>query len=138
MTCDIVSALDAMIVTLSDAFQARSAPNFATLVRGLLLCLGRPTVTNLARAAGEANPERPSRLHRFFSRAVWDPEHLARETVALGDRGPPHVHAPGGQGPLTENVAQAELLEDEEAHLAQVGLVSVDGRRVRHGSLLAE
>ena len=81
MTCDIVSALDAMIVTLSDAFQARSARNFAMLVRGLLLCLGRPTVTNMARAAGEPRPERPSRLHRFFSRAVWSPEHLARLLV---------------------------------------------------------
>ena len=81
MTCDIVSALDAMILIISDAFQARSARNFATLVRGLLLCLGRPTVTNMARAAGEPNPERPSRLHRFFSRAAWDPEHLARVLV---------------------------------------------------------
>ena len=81
MTCDIVSALDAMIVIVSGAFQARSARNFAVLVRGLLLCLGRPTVTNMARAAGEPHPERPSRLHRFFSRATWDPEQLARLLV---------------------------------------------------------
>ena len=81
MTQDIISALDAMIVILSDAFHARSARNFAVLVRGLLLCLGRPTVTNMARAAGEANPERRSRLHRFFSRAQWDPEYLARLLV---------------------------------------------------------
>lgn len=34
MTCDIVSALDAMIVIVSDAFRARSARNFATRVHG--------------------------------------------------------------------------------------------------------
>ena len=71
MTSDIISALDALILTLSTAFQARSARNFAVLVRGVALCLGRPTVTNLARALGEPNPERASRLHRFFSRAAW-------------------------------------------------------------------
>jgi hypothetical protein len=78
MDSSIVSALDAFILTLSPAFQARSARNFATLVWGTLLCLGRPTVTNLARAVGEPMPERPSRLHRFFSRAVWQVEELFR------------------------------------------------------------
>jgi hypothetical protein len=78
MDSSIISALDALILTLAPAFQARSARNFATLVWGVLLCLGKPTVTNLARAVGEPKPALPSRLHRFFSRAVWDVEHLFR------------------------------------------------------------
>jgi hypothetical protein len=81
VTHSIVSAFDALAITLCDAFQARSAKNFLTIVRGFVLCLGRPTVTNLARVTGEPSPERPSRLHRFFSRAVWDPTELARLLV---------------------------------------------------------
>jgi len=81
VTQSIVSAFDALASTLCDAFQARSAKNFLTIVRAVVLCLGRPTVTNLARVGGEPRPERPSRLHRFFSRAVWSPAQLCRLLV---------------------------------------------------------
>jgi hypothetical protein len=67
-----------MILTLSIAFQARSSDNFRTLVHGLVLCLGRPTVTNMARAASDRLTKDVTVLHRFFSRAKWSPDDVAR------------------------------------------------------------
>ena len=74
----ISSALESMILTLSIVFNARTADNFRTLVHGLVLCLGRPTVTNMARAASDQLAKDVTALHRFFSRATWSPDEVAR------------------------------------------------------------
>ena len=81
MTTNISSALDAMILTLSAAFGVPTAGNFRTLVHGVVLCLGRPTVTNLARAAGDRRTKHVTRLHRFFSRAKWSVDGVAKLLV---------------------------------------------------------
>lgn len=77
----ISSALDAMILTLASLFQARSAVNFRALIHGVVLCLGRPTVANMARAAGSESGRSVSALHRFFSRAKWSCDDLAKALV---------------------------------------------------------
>lgn len=74
----ISSALDSMILTLSIVFNARTADNFRALVHGVVLCLGRPTVTNMARAASDRVNKGVTALHRFFSRATWSPDEVAR------------------------------------------------------------
>lgn len=73
----IVTIFDTLLQSLSVAFHAPSAINFQTLVYGLVLCLGRPTVTNLWRASSQRTTKHPCALHRFFSRAVWSPERLS-------------------------------------------------------------
>lgn len=67
-----------MILTLSIVFNARTADNFRALVHGVVLCLGRPTVTNMARAASDRVAKDVTALHRFFSRATWSPDDVAR------------------------------------------------------------
>src|SRR6266511_131262 len=66
-----------------------TAPWFATmssLVTGALSASGPRTVTGMWQAAGLAGRVHWSRAHRFFSRAVWDPDRvglaLARAVVA--------------------------------------------------------
>ena len=83
----IVTIFDTLLQSLSVAFHAPSAINFQTLVYGLVLCLGRPTVTNLWRASSQRTTKHPCALHRFFSRAVWSPERLS-EAVADQDSHP--------------------------------------------------
>lgn len=54
-----------------------TAPSFVTMtvrVAGILGCPGVRTVTGMWQAAGLAGRVRWSRAHRFFSRAVWDPD----------------------------------------------------------------
>src|SRR6266542_3256728 len=66
-----------------------TAPWFATmssLVTGALSASGPRTVTGMWQAAGLAGQAHWSRAHRFFARAVWDPDRvglaLARAVVA--------------------------------------------------------
>ena len=82
-SASISSALESMILTLSIVFHARSADNFRTLVHGLVLCLGRPTVTNMARAASDRFAKDVTALHRFFSRATWEPDDVARVLLTM-------------------------------------------------------
>ena len=66
-----------------------TGPSFATmsaLVTGALSANGPRTVTGMWQAVGLAGQAHWSRAHRFFSRAVWDPDQvglaLARAVVA--------------------------------------------------------
>lgn len=80
-SASISSALESMILTLTIAFNARTSDNFRALVQGVVLCLGRPTVTNLARAATGRAPKSVTALHRFFSRAKWSMDELWKVLV---------------------------------------------------------
>lgn len=80
-SASISSALESMILTLTIAFNARTSDNFGALVHGVILCLGRPTVTNLARAASGRATKSVTALHRFFSRARWSVDEVSRVLV---------------------------------------------------------
>lgn len=80
-SASISSALESMILTLAVAFNARSSDNFRALVHGVVLCLGRPWVTNMARAAGEQRSKDVTTLHRFFSRAKWSIDEVMKLLV---------------------------------------------------------
>lgn len=76
MSSVIITVFESMLQVLSGAFNAPSAENFRTLMRGLVLCLGRPTVRNLLRATDEGVKKHETAYHRFYSRAVWTVEEL--------------------------------------------------------------
>jgi hypothetical protein len=57
-------------------FTAPTYRTFCFLVAGWVQCAGRHTVTAVALAAGVVGSRHISWCHRFFSRAMWHPDHL--------------------------------------------------------------
>lgn len=78
MSTSIVTIFDRLLQTLCVAFHAPSALNCQTLAYGLVLCLGRPTVRNLLRATNQPVTKHESAYHRFFARAEWGLDVVAR------------------------------------------------------------
>src|ERR1043166_4371764 len=74
------SACVSLICTVSGALKTRFQPQFEQLCLGWLLCLGRPTVSNLLRAAPDWKQHWTS-AHRFFSKSRWWPDDLFEELV---------------------------------------------------------
>lgn len=74
----IASACAELLCILSGGCAPSVAPLFINLCWGWLLCLGRPTVTNLLRSAPEALNRHWTCAHRFFSKTRWSPDELAR------------------------------------------------------------
>jgi DDE superfamily endonuclease len=73
----IITVFESMLQALTGAFNVPSGANFTTLMRGLVLCLGRPTVRNLLRATDGEVKKHETSYHRFYSRAVWTVDHLS-------------------------------------------------------------
>lgn len=71
MSTNIITVFESMLQMLGVAFNAPTAENFSTLMRGLVLCLGRPTVRNLLRATDAELEKHETAYHRFYTRAVW-------------------------------------------------------------------
>lgn len=67
----VSSVCSALFCTLSESFSPRLRPLFTHLCWGWLLCLGRPTVTNLLRAAPGKLDRHWTCAHRFFSKSRW-------------------------------------------------------------------
>lgn len=76
----VASMLDAF----SECFTTPSHANFAHLICGWLLCRGRHTITRVIQASWTVAPRiQHARLYRFFSRARWEPDALARVLLGL-------------------------------------------------------
>lgn len=65
------SACSALFCTLSEPLSPRLRSLFKHLCWGWLLCLGRPTVTNVLRAAPGKLDRHWTCAHRFFSKSRW-------------------------------------------------------------------
>ena len=81
MSFEIITVFESMLQLLSAAFNAPSGENFTLLMRGLVLCLGRPTVRNLLRATDAEVGKHETAYHRFYSRAVWTVEEVVELLV---------------------------------------------------------
>lgn len=68
---EVSSVCSALLCTLSETFSPRLRSLFTHLCWGWLLCLGRPTVTNLLRAAPGTLDRHWTCAHRFFSKSRW-------------------------------------------------------------------
>lgn len=74
---EIVTVFESLSQTLCVVFNAPTANNFVTLLYGLVLCLGRPTVRNMLRASNQTVDKHESSYHRFFSRSIWNADKLS-------------------------------------------------------------
>jgi hypothetical protein len=77
------SALDSLLLEFAPAFTAPSFENFAGLLVGWILCVGRRTITNVIRAGDLDRHKGHSAFHRFFSHARWELDALSRILLAL-------------------------------------------------------
>src|SRR5262249_19559633 len=69
---------------------------------------------------------------------VQRPEDLADEAVTLGEGALHLSRTQAVEGRFPEDLSNLELLEEQEAHLAEIGLVAVDLLdRLRHGCSFA-
>ena len=75
-----VAGFEAIVVGFCSVFTAPTAVTFATLVRGWVQCLGRPTVRRLLAVVDEVTKS-PSTYARFFRCARWDFAELWRVVV---------------------------------------------------------
>jgi len=86
MPLTVPPSLLVVLEVLRPCFTAPSFATLAALVTGALSASGARTVTGMWQAAGLAGRVHWSHAHRFFSRAVWDPDQvglaLARVVVA--------------------------------------------------------
>jgi len=80
MSVDSVTGFEAIVMGFFSVFTAPTAVTFATLVRGWVQCLGRPTVRRLLAVVEEVTKS-PSTYARFFRCARWDPGELWRVLV---------------------------------------------------------
>ncbi len=78
------SSLASILDAFSRCFTSPTRGNFARLVCGWLLCRGRHTISRMVQASRVVTPRvQHARLYRFFSRAAWEPDALARVLLAL-------------------------------------------------------
>ncbi len=75
-----VADFEVAVALFFGVFTAPTAVTFATLVRGWVQCLGRPTVRRLLAVVEEVTKS-PSTYARFFRRARWDLGELWRVLV---------------------------------------------------------
>jgi len=80
MGVDGVTGFEAIVVGFCSVFTAPTAVTFATLVRGWVQCLGRPSVPRLLAVVEEVTKS-PSIYARFFRCARWDLAELWRLLV---------------------------------------------------------
>jgi len=78
---DFSSACSALLFTLSGTLPPAVCGHFVSLAWGWILCLGRPTVSNLVRAMPEKFERHWTCAHRFFSRYRWSMDDLYRVLV---------------------------------------------------------
>ncbi len=78
---DLSSACSTLLFTLSGGLPPAVAGHFLSIAWGWLLCLGRPTVTNLVRAMPEKFERHWTCAHRFFSKYEWSLDDLWRILV---------------------------------------------------------
>lgn len=78
---DLSSACSALLFTLSGVLPPAVSGHFVSLAWGWLLCLGRPTVSNLGRVMPEKFERHWTCAHRFFSRYRWSMDDLFRVLV---------------------------------------------------------
>lgn len=76
MSSEIIPVFESMLQVMTGAFNSPTGENFTVLMRGLVLCLGRPTVRNLLRATDGEVKKHETAYHRFYSRAVWSVDQL--------------------------------------------------------------
>lgn len=71
------STFQGLLVNFSSMFTAPSFQNFVALVQGWVLSAGRRTISRVIQQGGILDSRRHhSIFYRFFSRAVWDADHL--------------------------------------------------------------
>ncbi|MBI3968006.1 MAG: transposase, partial [Chloroflexi bacterium] len=75
-----------LLAAFSGCFQARSVQTFEWLVWGWVECLGRRTITAVARASGAIGERHSSVFHRFFARAQWSLDAAGRVVFELAQR----------------------------------------------------
>ena len=75
--------LESILLRFQPCFTSRSFENFVSLVVGWVLCIGRRTVSRVVMASGPLCSRHFSSTYRFFSRAVWIPDALARVVVGM-------------------------------------------------------
>jgi hypothetical protein len=78
---DLSSTCSTLLFTLSGGLPPAIAVHFVSIAWGWLLCLGRPTVTNLLRAMPEKFERHWTCAHRFFSKYDWSIDALWRILV---------------------------------------------------------
>jgi len=74
----LVSAYETMLLSFGCCFTRPTAANFATVIVGWTLCLGRPTVVRIVASLVFGATRHLSTYHRFFSTARWSPDDLWR------------------------------------------------------------
>ncbi|MBI4564988.1 MAG: transposase [Planctomycetes bacterium] len=80
----VPSTFQALFLQFAPFFTFASFQNFVTLTTGWILCTGRHTISRAIQfGMGSARDKHHSALYRFFSRAVWIPEHLGRRLFQL-------------------------------------------------------
>jgi hypothetical protein len=133
LSSEIITVFESMLQLLSVAFNAPSAENFTTLMRGLVLCLGRPTVRNLLRATDDEVTKHETAYHRFYSRAVWKIEKLYellfKHVVIARFAGEGRLRVSGDDttaGKTGRKVAYASMFRD--------AIASTSNRCVKHWS----
>ena len=75
-TYSLVSAWTDLCQQLFPIFTQPTAHVFLRLVTGWVLCTGRRTITGIIPFADPGRIRSHDTYHRFFSKAVWDPERL--------------------------------------------------------------
>ena len=70
------------LYSFETCFTAPGFARFVTVMAGWLLCIGKHTVTGVARAAGATDRDCGG-YHRFFSRGAWSPQRVGRVVLQL-------------------------------------------------------
>ena len=82
-TLTLPGAVEPLLSRFSIAFTGRTFQRAAVLFVGLVLALGRRTVTSAVRAAGALAAGHHTCYHRFFSRAQWSLWPLGKVLAAM-------------------------------------------------------
>jgi hypothetical protein len=82
-TQSLPASLSGLLTGFRGCFTAPTFRTFVSLLCGLIAQPGRRTVTGMLVAAGLAGQWPHQRAHRFFSRAVWDVEHVSLVLLRL-------------------------------------------------------
>jgi len=84
MDSSIPSTFHVLFLNFKSLFTSRSFDNFVTLVTGWICCTGRHSISRVILAGlGRARRKHHSALYRFFSRASWLMDDLARVLLPL-------------------------------------------------------
>lgn len=76
-----VSAFDEILLSFAPVFTAPTFQSFLTIAHGWILCMGRPTVSRIIKAAGAKAVKSLRSYLRFFSKSRWLLDELSRLLV---------------------------------------------------------